>query len=116
MNAVMAYILWQNRNEPTRLVWLVVSLAVMVTGRDGGGGKSRSMMPQDAAGVSRPGERMTGPVIYSVGTTAVLLVLFRVPALVRAAGGGLDDLEPDAAVLGPVDARSELRGDRGQAG
>ena len=40
----------------------------------------------------------------------------RVPRVVREADGGLDDLEPDAAVPRPVDARPELLRDRRQAG
>ena len=56
-------------------------------------------MPQDAAGVSRLRQRKhRAGRSTRVGTTAVLVVLYHVPRVVRAAGGGLDDLEPDAAV------------------
>ena len=48
----------------------------------------------------------TGPVIYSVGTTRRADHAVHLPVVVRAAGGRLDDLEPDAAVPRPVDARS----------
>ena len=73
-------------------------------------------MPQMPQAFRELVNRSTGPVIYSLGTTAVLVVLFMFRSLVREAGGRLDDLEPDAAVPGAVDARPELLRDRRQAG
>ena len=52
--------------------------------------------------------RSTGPVVYSAGTVVMLVILFIVPPVLRAAGGGLDHPEPDAAVPRPVDDRPRL--------
>ncbi len=79
--------------------------------------RNLSIDAADAAGVSRVRQREHRASDLHASARRPCwscCIVFRV--VVREAGGRLDDLEPDAAVPRPVDARSELLRDRRQAG
>ena len=73
MNAIMAFHLWHNRHRIGESVfWVAVTFALMATAASALGG-SPPGLPQswrDAVNAA------TGPVVYSVGTTSLLAVLY----------------------------------------
>jgi hypothetical protein len=73
MNAVYAYILWQWKNRSGSAVfWAVVSVVLTGVSAVTWGGDP----PGLPHSVKETVNWLTGPVVYSVGTTVVLLVLF----------------------------------------
>ncbi len=75
-NAIAAVILWQKKNQPGwALVWTVFAGIMMVlcglalTG-------SPSLVPALPAGVRAAVNALSGPVLYTLGTTALLTVLY----------------------------------------
>jgi hypothetical protein len=90
MNGIAALLMWQKFGPKTyfewrlpaftfrltnALVWTIVALGYMVLASMSAGG-NMSMIPKMPLAFREFVNAHTGPVIYSVGTTAVLLVLF----------------------------------------
>ena len=73
MNAVMAFYLWHNRNKiGAAIFWTAVSLLLVGVASAAMGG-SPLPLPQS---LRDQVNAATGPVIYSVGTTALLAVFY----------------------------------------
>ncbi len=73
MNAVMAFHLWHYRHQLTSaIVWVAVSFVLMAVAAAALGG-SPPPLPQ---GIRDRINAATGPVIYSVGTTALLAIFY----------------------------------------
>src|SRR3954469_25307075 len=90
MNGIAAFLMWQ-RFEPktyfqahlpgfsfrftNALLWIIVAFGYVVLASMSAGA-SMSMMPKMPEAFRAFVNESTGPVVYSVGTTAVLVVLF----------------------------------------
>jgi len=72
-NAVVAFYLWHYRHEVGQAIfWLAVSFGLVIIGSAAMGGSPLGL----PAGLRDTINYLTGPVIYSVGTTAILLLLY----------------------------------------
>ncbi len=74
-NGVAAYYYWQTGRGRLALLWLAVSIAFVVLAPLGASGNP-DLMPSMPVGVQQFVNESTGPVVYSVGTTAGLVVLY----------------------------------------
>jgi hypothetical protein len=73
MNAVMAFYLWHNRhNVAQAIAWVVVTFGLVAIASAAMGGSPPGLPESWRNAVNAA----TGPVVYSVGTTAVLAALF----------------------------------------
>jgi hypothetical protein len=73
MNAVMAFYLWHNRNRPAEAIfWTAVSVVLTAIGAAAMGGSPPGLPHSLRNAINEA----TGPVIYSVGTTALLALAF----------------------------------------
>jgi hypothetical protein len=73
MNAVVAFYLWHNLHKTTAaIVWAAVAFALVAISSAALGGSPPSL-PQ---GLRNAVNEATGPVIYSVGTTALLVIFY----------------------------------------
>ncbi len=76
MNAVMAYHLWQKKNDPRNaLVWVLVAGLFVVLSPLAASGNA-AMMPQLPQSVRNAVNWITGPTIYTVGTSSMLIIFF----------------------------------------
>lgn len=76
MNAIMALYLWQKKGEVGKALFWVVVAGIFVILSPLAASANASMMPQLPQGVRDLVNRLTSPTIYSVGTSALLIVLF----------------------------------------
>jgi len=76
MNAVAAYLLWRRSKQPAlALAWTVFSAAMMILAGLALSGEER-LVPKLPSGVTSLVNQLSGPVLYTLGTTALLTVLF----------------------------------------
>jgi hypothetical protein len=76
MNAVAAYLLWRRFKQPAlALTWTVFSAAMMILAGLALSGEER-LVPKLPGGVTSLVNQLSGPVLYTLGTTALLTVLF----------------------------------------
>jgi hypothetical protein len=73
MNAIMAFHLWHNRHKnAAAIVWTGISMLLVVVSAAAMGGSP----PGLPSGLRNGVNYLTGPVIYSVGTTALLVLAY----------------------------------------
>jgi hypothetical protein len=73
VNSIMAYHLWHNRHKVGEaIVWVVISLALVVISAAAMGGSP----PTLPLSIRNFANWATGPVIYSVGTTVLLVIAY----------------------------------------
>jgi hypothetical protein len=76
MNAVAAYLLWRRSKQPAlALAWTVFSAAMMILAGLALSGEER-LVPKLPSAVTSLVNQLSGPVLYTLGTTALLTVLF----------------------------------------
>ncbi len=76
MNAVMAYYLWQRRsNLRAALVWVIVAAVFVVLSPLAASGNP-GMMPQLPQSIRNAVNWITGPTVYSLGTSSMLIIFF----------------------------------------
>ncbi|MFM8284883.1 MAG: hypothetical protein ACKOCW_15155 [Planctomycetaceae bacterium] len=76
MNAIAAYILWQRKKQPGQaLMWTVFAGILMVLASLALSG-SAALVPALPAALRGVVNSLSGPVLYTLGTTALLTVLF----------------------------------------
>jgi len=76
MNAVAALILWRNKNQPGwAAVWSVFAAVMMVLAGLALSG-SESLVPSLPLAVRNLVNKLSGPVLYTLGTTALFAILF----------------------------------------
>ena len=73
MNAVAAFYLWHYKHDSKQgMVWILAAVALVIFSSASLGGSP----PGVPAGLKLMVNEATGPVVYSVGTTLILVVLF----------------------------------------
>ncbi len=75
INGVAAFSCWRSGRGPLALAWLAFAMLFVILAPLGASGNPE-IMPSMPASIQRFVNESTGPVVYTLGTTAVLVVLY----------------------------------------